>query len=184
MEQFGKIAGTQLNIGKCEGLWIGSSKNRQNTCTLYNIKWTKEPIRYLGIYIGYDSQKCFKLNFENRIRQVDEVLTQAAKRNLTLFGKVCIIKSLALAKIIYVSMCLVVPELVIKQIDHRIFRYLWGKRDRIKRKSIINKLEDGGLNMVDFRSQICAMKAAWATRVVTAPNNHLWAFLPKLYLSK
>ena len=184
LEQFGKIAGTKLNIGKCEGLWIGSSKNRQNTCTLYNIKWTKEPIRYLGIYIGYDSQKWFKLNFENRIRQVDEVLAQAAKRNLTLFGKVCIIKSLALAKIIYVSMCLVVPELVIKQIDHRIFRYLWGKRDRIKRKSIINKLEDGGLNMVDFRSQICAMKAAWATRVVTAPNNHLWAFLPKLYLSK
>ena len=184
LEQFGKIAGTKLNIGKCEELWIGSSKNRQNACTLYNIKWTKEPIRYLGIYIGYDSQKCFKLNFENRIRQVDEVLAQAAKRNLTLFGKVCIMKSLALAKIIYVPMCLVVPELVIKQMDHRIFRCLWGKRDRIKRKSIINKLEDGGLNMVDFRSQICAMKAAWATRVVTAPNNHLWAFLPKLYLSK
>ena len=55
LEQFGKIAGTKLNKGKCEGLWIGSSKNRQNTCTLYNIKWTKEPIRYLGIYIGYDS---------------------------------------------------------------------------------------------------------------------------------
>ena len=81
-------------------------------------------------------------------------------------------------------MCLVAPELVIKQIDSRIFRYLWGKRDRIKRKSIINKLEDGGLNMVDFRSQISAMKAAWASRIVTAPNNHLWAFLPKLYLSK
>ena len=31
LEQFGKIAGTKLNIGKCEGLWIGSSKNRQNT---------------------------------------------------------------------------------------------------------------------------------------------------------
>ena len=131
LKQFGKIAGTKLNIGKYDGLWIGSSNNRQNACTLYNIKWTKEPIRYLGIYIGYDSQKCFKLNFENRIRQVDEVLTQAAKRNLTLFLKVCIIKSLALAKIIYVSMCLVVTELVIKQIDNRIFRYLWGKRDRI-----------------------------------------------------
>ena len=184
LEQFGKIAGTKLNIGKYEGLWIGSSKNRQNTCTLYNIKWTKEPIRYLGIYSGYDSQKCFKLNFENRIKQVDEVLTQSAKRNLTLFGNVCIIKSLALANIFYVSMYLVVPELVIKQIGHRIFRHLWGKRDRIKRKSITNKLEDGGLNMVDFKSQISAMKAAWEARIVTAPNNHLWAFLPKLYLSK
>ena len=48
----------------------------------------------------------------------------------------------------------------------------------------MNKLEDGCLNMVDFRSQISAMKAAWTTRNVTAPNNHLWAFLPKLYLSK
>ena len=54
----------------------------------------------------------------------------------------------------------------------------------VYRKSIINKLEDGGLNMVDFRSQISAMKAAWAARIVTAPNNHLWAFLLKLYLSK
>ena len=66
-------------------------------------------------------------------------------------------KSLALAKLIYVSMCLNVPDSVIKQIDHRIFRYLCGKGDRITRKSIINKLEDGGLNMVDFRSQNCAM---------------------------
>ena len=127
LEEFGKVAGTKLNITKCEGLWTGSSKNRQNSCTLCNIKWPVKPIRYLGIYIGYDTQTCYNLNYEDKIRQIDEVLAQASKRNLTLCGKVCIIKSLALSKIIYVSLCLNIPDSVIKEIDQKIFRFLWVK---------------------------------------------------------
>ena len=70
-------------------------------------------------------------------------------------------------------MCLTVPDGIIKQVDQRIFRFLWGKRDRIKRKSIINKLEEGGLNMLDLRTQIYAIKASWTSRVITAPRDHL-----------
>ncbi len=72
---------------------------------------------------------------------------------------------------------------MIKEIDIRIFKFLWGKRDRIKRKSVINSLEDGGLNMMDVRSQLSAIKASWATRIVNAPDHHLWSYLPKMYLS-
>ena len=138
----------------------------------------------MGIYIGYDTQTCFNLNYEDKIRQIDEVLAQASKRNLTLFSKVCIIKSLALSKIIDVSLCLNIPDTAIKEIDQKIFRFLWGKRDRIKRKSVINKLEKGGLNMLDLRSQICAIKAAWASCIMSAPDHHLWSFLPEFYFSK
>ena len=58
------------------------------------------------------------------------------------------------------------------------------KCDRIKRKSIINQIEKGGLNMIDVRSQFSAIKASWVGRIVNAPNDHLWAYLPKRYLSK
>ena len=61
-----------------------------------------------------------------------------------MFGKVCIIKTLAVSKIIYVAMCLTVPDKAIKEINQILFRYLWGKRDRIKRKSTVNMLEKGG----------------------------------------
>ena len=77
------------------------------------------------------------------------MLKEAQKRQLNLFGKVCIIKSLSIAKMTYVSLCLTILEEVIKEIDMRIFRFLWGKRDRIKRKSIINEIEKGGLKMID-----------------------------------
>ena len=54
----------------------------------------------------------------------------------------------------------------------------------IKRKSILNKFEEGGLNMIDLKTQICAIKAAWTCRIITAPYDPLWSYLPKLYLSK
>lgn len=149
-----------------------------------NIKWPLEPIKYLGIYIGHDTEMCYKLNFEDKIKLLENTLKQAEKRNLSLFGKVCIIKSLALSKIVYTSMCLVIPDKVIKAIDQKIFQFLWGKRDRIKRKSIINSVENGGLNMIDLKSQIKAIKASWVGRIMTAPDGDFWSILPKLYFSK
>ena len=184
LELFGKVAGTKLNLQKCEGLWIGQNKNRQQNCTLYNIRWPREPIKYLGIYIGHDIQNCYNLNFVTKLSQIDDVIRQAEKRILTLFGKVCIIKSLALSKIIYVATCLSIPEKIIKEIDQRIFQFLWGQRDRVKRKSVINKLDCGGLNMIDTRSQFSAIKATWACRIMNATDDQLWSYLPKLYISK
>ena len=93
---------------------------------LCNIKWPIKLIRYLGIYIGYDTQTCYTLNYEDKIRQIDETLAQASKQNLTVFSKVhvCIIKSLALSKIIYLSLCLNIPDTIIKEIDQKIFKFL------------------------------------------------------------
>ncbi len=184
LEIFGKISGTELNLAKCEGLWIGCNKNRQNNCNMHQMKWPVTPVRYLGIYIGHDEQECNRLNFQDKVDQIDEVLKQAEKRNVTLFGKVCLIKALAISKITYVATCLDVPDRTIKDIDQRLFRYLWGKRDRIKRKSAINTLQKGGLNMIDLKSHLCALKAAWACRIATAPEESLWSYLPKMYLSK
>ena len=184
INEFGNKAGIELNLKKCEGLWIGANKYRQDNCTLQGIRWPSHPIKYLGIYIGYDIDKCNNLNFDEKITAIDNVLNEASKRNLTLFGKVCIIKSLALSKIVYIATCLSLPDKIIKQIDQRIFKFLWGKRDRIKRKSVINKLEDGGLNMIDLKTQIIAINAAWVSRIVTASDDDIWAYLPKTYFSR
>ena len=65
---FGRIAGIELTLTKCEGLWIDSYKHRQLNCSLCNIKWHLKLIRYLGIYSGHNTNDCFKLNFEDEIR--------------------------------------------------------------------------------------------------------------------
>ena len=66
VNSFGSVAGTLLNMSKCEGLWLGTYKNRQMDCTLFGIKWPTDPIRCLGIYIGYNKDANDILNWQNR----------------------------------------------------------------------------------------------------------------------
>ena len=62
VSEFGTVAGTKINRTKCEGLWLGAFKHYQSNCTLFDIKWPKEPIRCLGIYIGHDGKSNTQLN--------------------------------------------------------------------------------------------------------------------------
>ena len=63
------------------------------------------------------------------------------KRKLTIFGKTCVINSLASSKLIYVGSVLPIPEDdLIKRIKSSIFNFIWDKRDRIKRDTLIGKV--------------------------------------------
>ena len=55
---FNDHSGMSLNMAKSEGLWIGQSKHRQQACNIRKIKWPTAPIKYLGIYIGYNKDEC------------------------------------------------------------------------------------------------------------------------------
>ena len=37
-------------------MWIGSNKN--NISNPFNIVWTTEPVKFLGIYVGYNKRIC------------------------------------------------------------------------------------------------------------------------------
>ena len=89
------------------------------------------------------------------------------KRKLTIFGKTCVINSLAISKLIYVGSVLPIPEdSLIKKIKSSIFNFIWDKRDRIKRDTIIGNVEDGGIGLVDVELKLKAIKASWTKRLV------------------
>ena len=51
-----------------------------------------------------------------------------------IFGKTCVINSLAISKLIYVGSVLpILEDSLIKKIKSSIFNFIWDKRDRIKR---------------------------------------------------
>jgi hypothetical protein len=101
INRFSKVAGMQLHLKKCEGLWIGRDKGRQINCSLYGIKWPQTPIKFLGIYVGYDDSECANLNWQMNIEKLNQTLDTWKKHDLTLFGKVTIIQSLAISPILY-----------------------------------------------------------------------------------
>ena len=64
------MSGLELNLSKCEGLWLGRDKNKQTNYRLFGIKWP-EQIRCLGIYIGHSEEKNIQKNWFDKIAKVE-----------------------------------------------------------------------------------------------------------------
>jgi len=75
-------------------------------------------------------------------------------RGLSVFGRVTIIKSFLIPKLLYVSSLMETPPEVVKQMEKMVFKFLWKGPDKVTRLSVINSLDKGGLNLTDFESHI------------------------------
>ena len=87
-------------------------------------------------------------------------------RNLSLKGKITIIKTLILPQIQFFFSMIYIPEESLKTIDDLLFNYLWdNKTAKIKRTTIIDTIENGGLDMVDVYAVHITAKCGWIKRL-------------------
>ncbi len=172
INDFSKVAGPRLNMNKTEGILLGTLKN---TIDMYNgVRFTNDSIRCLGIYVGHDKIGNHYNNWIKKIEKMDILLERWKQRDLTIFGKSLIIKGLAISKMIYTMSIFSIPEEVLKQTNKLIFEFIWGKRDRIKRKTLIGTKLQGGIEMIDLECKNKALKAAWVGRLIKQCTNRLF----------
>ena len=114
------------------------------------------------------------------------MLKQWSKRKLTLFGRITIIKSLALSKFVSLFLSLPNPPMeLIKELEVMFFKFLWNAGpDRITRKLVIKNLSSGGLRMSHIYSFIKALKISWLRRVIQQANNTTWYILNPIDFDK
>ena len=91
LKLFGECSGLKINQEKTIGMLLGSWKNRQNLPQ--NIKWTSEPVKMLGVYISNSLNKTIMLNFESKIEALLRQLHWWKARDLSLNGRVLIVKA-------------------------------------------------------------------------------------------
>ena len=75
-----------------------------------------------------------------------------------MFGKVAIMKTFRKPKLVYVSTILETPEEIITLIEG-IDKFLCKGPDKVTRLSVINSLQNGGLNLTNLETQIKGLKA-------------------------
>ena len=182
IEIFGTFSGLKLNRNKTEGLWVGKLKHCKEK--VGGVQFSEKPVKALGIYFGHDTKECEKLNWEAKIAKIESLISTWRKRNLTMIGKILIIKSLVLPVFTFLASCTVTPVIYVKQIEKILFDFIWeGKKDKVKRNTIIGNLKDGGLNMPDIVSYFDSLKLSWIPRINTE-NEANWKILPWFHLQK
>ena len=127
------VSGLCLNINKTTILRVGSLKNTDQTYfPEKKLFWTNTSAKTLGIHF---------------LNNANETL-----KKLTILGKVIVIKTFALPKIIYpLSVLSNPPKDTLSEINSHIFKYIWeNKPDKIKRSRLKMPFNAGGLNVPDI----------------------------------
>ena len=115
---FENFSSLKLNLEKSHACWIGAAKYRSDTPIHCNwVDLTKDTILTLGVYNSYDVLLAEKYNLLNIISSVTDCLKTWKYRGLTLGGRIQILKSLALSKIVYIGTMIDVSKQFIEQLN-------------------------------------------------------------------
>ena len=127
-----------------------------------NISWFHCPVKILGINFSYDENRNNDLNFSQKIRKLQTKLDMWSSRDLTIFGRVMILKILGLSQLVYSASNLTVPQGTADLVKTKLFRFLWrNKKDKIKRSGLYQDPDRGGIRMTDTNIMFKALKLAW-----------------------
>ena len=78
------------------------------------------------------------MNWTSKINTVESILESWSKRDLSLFGRIQILKTFTLSQFVLPAALLVPPD-KIKQIESISYKFLWRGKDKVKRAKVIRE---------------------------------------------
>ena len=152
LQEFKIISGLALNKTKTKATWLGCDRECQDTPG--GILWQTDGIKILGVIFRNKGTAADNLeNWENIIQAMEKSLNSWNRRNISILGRLTLVKSLRLSKIVHLLLVLIPPENVQKKNILIIFRFLWkNKIEKVKCNNVIQSFEDGGIHMLNVET--------------------------------
>ena len=183
-KSFSRYSGLVANTDKCEICGIGVKKGVNIAlCGLKCVNLTNDSIKILGVHFSYNVEISKSKNFMNIIESIQNVIAVWRMRSLTLSGKITILKTLVMSKVVFISFLSSVPKVIIEKLIDVQKDFLWdGKRPKIKHAALLSSYELGGLKSLDIESKIKALQLSWIKRLYD-DSMHSWKNIPLHYLN-
>jgi hypothetical protein len=170
IEEFGEASGSRLNKKKTVGIVMNESLVSSIET---DIELTLGPVKLLGIPIGKGINT--NIFWDQLISKIEKRYNMWQARDLSMTGKVHIIKSIGMSTILYASNVLVLGEQYLTRITNLNYRFLWsGKRNLVKKEICTLPRNLGGLEMFDLYMAIKAQRIQWLKRILQGDCNEKW----------
>ena len=112
--RFSLVSALSPNNTKNERADIGTLKGvNMALCGVKCLNLTKETVKIFGIHFSYIKKLEHETNFQIHIVKIESVLRLCHMRNLTIEEKVLVFKSLAVSKVVHLSLITTVRHTVI-----------------------------------------------------------------------
>ena len=130
LDRFELCSGLKLNREKTEALTLGPYTQVCHTDHT-DLQLFNKPIKILGIYFTYSKKEREELNFTKLTTSVKKLLTYWKWRQLTVIGRIQIIKSFIIPKLLYRASMIHYKKTTITVCD------------KVRRLAMISEIEDG-----------------------------------------
>ena len=136
------------------------------------MEWNPSSVKILGIWLPNDLKECIKINYDETFREIKALYNVWSKRLLTPLGRMAVLKSLILSKLVFLWLLLPnPPNEIVNAIQTEIYRFVGNrKNDRLSRKHSYRNIHQGGLGIPDVRTYISSLKITWIRKLYN--DNH------------
>ena len=134
-------------------------------------------IKVLGIHFSYNKKLKTEENFIRYVWKAEKVLKLCRMPHLTLEAKITIFKTLAISKIIQLSLATNVPAQIINELNKIEKEFIWnGSNPKIKHSTLCNKYENGGLKNLNILSKVISLPSSRVKRLYNN-SSHPWKIM-------
>ena len=165
------------NTGKkTTALYIGPWKTKEPE--FKEISWTDKYVKTLDIYHGYYIKE--QETWMENITKIKNCIQVWKSSDLTLKGKVLIIKTFLISQIVFQLEMKPMPKNMIKEIEKLLWDFLWDRRQSLVNKQTMRlDLENGGINMVNLSYFVTTKQINFIYKITVSESQH-WNMIGKL----
>ena len=182
IKDFSNFSGLRLNENKSKAMIL--SKTRPRPRTVDNIECV-DKLKLLGIVFSSSSPAGeISDNWESKIEAIERTLNLWAKRDLSILGKITILKTFALSKINYIINSVGMPTNILNKLNSMFFRFLWKRKysntrafEKVKRTVLCSDIKFGGLKMFNLTQIQAAAYLQWAEALLSDKEEN-WKLFP------
>lgn len=180
LDNFSNISGLRINIEKTKVLRIGAI--RATGVVLlpeYNVEWNSHSLNMLGVVIANDRKQLSELNYEPKLKKIENTIAVWRQRNLTIYGKTTIIKTFLISQIVYLLSVLPAPSQdFLARLERILYKFLWNNKvERIRRSTRVLPENEGGIKMPHMPAFNYAIKLSWLKRLLLTEDISAWKSL-------
>ena len=121
-------------------------------CGMQSFDLTRDAIKILGIYFSYNIKLMNQNNYCKANTSIHGILKLWMMRNLSIEGKIVVFKTLAVSKLVYLSLLTVIPNNITDKVARIQKSFIWDDSSpKIKHETLRMEFKAGGLKNVDIR---------------------------------
>ena len=187
LDKFETLAGLRVNKDKTQMLRIGKGATSDKIlCEELGLKWVTR-LKVLGVNLSAAPHEMME-NLDEKIAEIESLLNNFTYRNITVYGRIRVVKAIALSKVTHLIQIIPnPPPMQILKLQRIINKFIWTgpgqKKVVIKKEAAELPPSRGGLAIPNIEHFWNGLKLAWLNRLFTSHDDTTWKKLAMYKLS-